>query len=120
MRSRLRRLHRRAGVQAQQALLTVRARAAETVQQGGCSGPSQGAWSGVQGCPARSCQCGRRRVWLAPRPLAQVPSQGCQPCSAEEIVKKGREDISPPRGPGEGGGHGRGRCGPASQPSLLL
>lgn len=50
-------LYRRAGVQAQQALLTVRARAAETVQWGGCRGPSWGAWSGVQGCPARSCQC---------------------------------------------------------------
>lgn len=64
---------------------------AETAHRGGYRGPSWGAWSGVQGCPARSCQCGRRRVWLAPRPLAQVPSQGCQPCSAGERVKKGEK-----------------------------
>ena len=48
---------------------------------------------------------------LAPSPPAQVPSKGCQPCSAGERVKKGREGISPPRGPEEGGGHRRGRCG---------
>lgn len=98
--------------------LTVRERAAEAVQWGGCSGPSWGSWSGVQGCLARSCHSVEgERVCLAPSPPAQVPFQGCQPCSAGERVKKGREGISPPRGPEEGGGHGRGRCGPASHPS---